>query len=292
MAGSTLPLAEVTRRHNITFRKGLGQNLLLDENINRIMVEAAALTPEDAVVEVGAGLGALTARLAERAGKVLAVEIDPRFMPVLEERFAGVENVVLFRGDVLNHDPDKLVEEFLGAPTRLKMVSNLPYYITTPLLFHFWESPIFFERIVVMVQEEVGHRMTSAVNTHDYGVLALAARYYSDVDIVHHVPRTCFAPRPKVDSCIVRLRNRAPLPFPEVGHDFLFALIHAAFAKRRKTLRNTLVRTPPQGVSAEAAEAAFAATGIDPSRRPQTLSLEDFAALARAMMRHGGATPQ
>lgn len=267
----------------IRFKKGLGQNLLLDDNINRIMVDAAALTTDDGVLEVGAGLGALTTRLCDRAGKVLAIEIDATFMPVLEERLAGRENLSLFRGDILNHELDKLVDEYLPGMTTLKMVSNLPYYITTPILFHFWEEPVHFERLVVMVQEEVGMRMTAPVGAHDYGVLTLASALYGDVDIVHRVPASCFKPRPKVDSCIVRIRNRAEPKHPGVDPMFILRVIRTAFAQRRKTIRNTLAKGSPLGVLEEKVLDALETLGIDPGRRPQTLSLDEFAALAKAL---------
>lgn len=283
-----MALRDLVEQHGIRFKKSLGQNLLLDENINRIMVDTASLTRDEDVVEVGAGLGALTERLRQVARRVLAVEIDRSFMPVLEERFGDAENVVLFRGDILNHELDKLVDEFLPGANTLKMVSNLPYYITTPILFHFWESERFFERLVVMVQEEVGLRMVAPVGSADYGKLALAARYYAEVDIVHKVPRTCFRPMPKVDSCIVRLRNRREPLYPDVDGALLMNLISAAFVQRRKTLRNSLIKSGALGIGPESATEAFAASGIDPGRRPQTLSLDEFAALAREVVSRGG----
>ncbi|MFP4171664.1 MAG: 16S rRNA (adenine(1518)-N(6)/adenine(1519)-N(6))-dimethyltransferase RsmA [Candidatus Hydrogenedentota bacterium] len=276
-------LQDMCREYNIRFKKQLGQNLLLDDNINRIMVDAAALSEEDDVIEVGAGLGALTEKLYPLARRILAIEIDPSFMPCLEDRFETVDNIRLFRGDVLNHEPRKLAEEYLPGPDRLKMASNLPYYITTPILFHFWESSLHFDRMIVMVQAEVAERLCAGVNTANYGVLALAAEYYSEVDIVHHVPKTCFRPMPKVDSCVVRLRNRETPLYPGVAHDLLFGIIHKAFRQRRKTLRNTLGKAPELGIDRDAALDALSETGIDPSRRPQTLTLAEFAAVAKAL---------
>jgi 16S rRNA (adenine1518-N6/adenine1519-N6)-dimethyltransferase len=278
-----VPLRDLVARYGIRLKKGLGQNLLLDDNINAIMVDAAALTDEDSVIEVGAGLGALTQRMIPKAGHVLAVEIDPSFTPCLEDRFGEHPNFTLFRGDVLNHEVSKLVEEFLPNPKRLKMVSNLPYYITTPLLFHFWESDVPFERMVVMVQEEVAERLVAPVNSPNYGVLALAARYYAEVDIVHRVPRTCFKPVPNVDSCVVRLRARPERPYPDLEPKDLFAVTRTAFAQRRKTLRNSLVKSGNLGASKDAVLAALDAAGVDPGRRPQTLNLDEFAAIARAL---------
>lgn len=281
-------LQELCKKYHIRFKKSLGQNLLLDDNINRIMVEAAALTSEDDVVEVGAGLGALTDHLYGRARRVLAVEIDRTFMPCLEDRFLGVDNVILFRGDILNHSLDELLDEYLPGAGQFKMVSNLPYYITTPILFHFWESPVRFARMVVMTQEEVALRLAASVNSSDYGVPTLAAHYYGDVDIVHKVPRTCFRPVPRVDSCIVRLHGRETPLYPDLDGRFLTRVIRAAFAQRRKTLRNSLARSRRLGLPAEVVLEAMAAATIDPGRRPQTMTLDEFAVLARAIRARSG----
>lgn len=279
------PLRDMCMRHGIRFKKGLGQNLLLDDNINRIMVEAADLTPDDVVIEVGSGLGALTRRIVVRAGHVLCVEIDATFIPVLEEQFGNMPHVKLFRGDILNHSLVKLVDEFLPKRDEYKLLSNLPYYITTPILFHFLESPLYFSRIIVMMQAEVGDRLVAEVNSSEYGILAVAGRMYANVDIVHHVPASCFVPRPKVDSCIVRFRcHREPLAGADTP--FTMKLVRAAFSQRRKTLRNSLLKSGAFGAPQAAVEAAFEETGIDPGRRPQTLSVEDFIALAKATRRH------
>lgn len=277
------PLRDLVARYNIRLKKGLGQNLLLDDNINAIMVDAAALTREDEVVEVGAGLGALTQRLLAQAGQVLAIEIDTSFAPCLKDRFGDDPRFRLFRGDVLNHDLSKLLHEFLPGAAHLKAVSNLPYYITTPLLFHFWESGVPFERMVVMVQEEVAQRLVAPVNAPNYGVLSLAARYYAEVDIVHRVSRTCFKPVPKVDSCIVRFRSRKAPLYSDVDAASLFAITRAAFSQRRKTLRNALTRSGHLDAPREAVLAAMEEANVDPGQRPQTLELDEYAAIARAL---------
>jgi len=274
-------LRDMCRKYGIRFKKGLGQNLLLDDNINRIMTDAADLSRADDVGEVGAGLGALTRRLAACAGRVLAVEIDASFMPSLEDQFGGSPHIKLFRGDILNHEIPRLLDEFLPGGSQYKMVSNLPYYITTPILFQFLESPVPFSRIVVMIQEEVGQRMVAPVNTPEYGVLGIAARLHAEIDIVHRVPASCFVPRPKVDSCIVRLRRRASVWDLGVESAFLIKVVRAAFQQRRKTLRNSLAGSAGFGVPKTAVLAAFEAAGIDPGRRPQTLDIPEFAALAR-----------
>ena len=278
---AAMPLREMCARYGIRCKKALGQNLLLDDNINRIMVEAAALTASDDVVEVGAGLGALTRRLVAQAGRVLAVEIDASFMPCLEDQFGEMPHVRLFRGDILNHSLAHLLEDHLPGGTCFKMVSNLPYYITTPILFHFLEAPVRFSRLVVMLQEEVGQRLTAPVGSRDYGVLTLAAQCHAAVDIVHRVPASCFVPRPKVDSCIVRFRcHEAPL-FPDVATPFLVKVVRAAFAQRRKTLRNALTRSGNFGAPKDAVLQAMTAAGVDPERRAQTVTLQEFAHLAK-----------
>lgn len=275
-------LRELCVRHNIRFKKALGQNLLLDDNINGIMVNAAALDVSDSVIEVGAGLGALTKHLVRQAGRVLAVEIDASFMPCLEEQFGSRENIRLFRGDILNHDPTNLVDEYLPDPQRLKVVSNLPYYITTPVLFHFLESRLHFERIVVMTQFEVGQRMTAPVGADNYGALSIAARLYAETDIVHRVPASCFLPKPKVDSCIVRLRCRPEPPLPGMDVRQTMRVVRATFSKRRKTLRNTLTGGI-LGLTREEALAALDQANIDAGRRPQTLDWREFADLSTAV---------
>lgn len=278
-----MSLYDLCQKYDIKFKKSLGQNLLLDDNINRIMVDAAGIAGDDFVIEVGAGLGALTARLGALAKGLLSIEIDRTFMPCLEDQFGAMENIRLFRGDVLNHPVEKLLDEFLPGGGVYKMVSNLPYYITTPILFHFWESSVHFDRIVVMVQEEVGQRMVAQVGASDYGAFSLAARYYAEVDLVHKVPNTCFKPQPKVHSCIVRCRARKEPLYPGLEGRFLLSIVRTAFSQRRKTLRNSLTR--PDGIDApkELTLDAMDAAGIDASRRPQTLTLDEFAELAREL---------
>lgn len=278
-----MSLRDLCERYNIRFKKSLGQNLLLDDNINRIMSGAASLSPADDVIEVGAGLGALTHHLCAAAGRVLAVEIDASFMPCLEDQFRDVPNVRLFRGDILNHSLPKLLGEFIPDGVSYKMVANLPYYITTPILFHFLESPVRFSCLVIMLQEEVAMRLVASPSTKDYGVLTLGARLLAEVDIVHKVPASCFTPRPKVDSCIVRLRTRTEPLYPNLDNRFLMKLIRAAFSQRRKTLRNSLTKSGAFGASKEAVLEAFEAAGIDSTRRPETLELAEFAALAEAV---------
>ncbi|HOV33200.1 MAG TPA: 16S rRNA (adenine(1518)-N(6)/adenine(1519)-N(6))-dimethyltransferase RsmA [Candidatus Hydrogenedens sp.] len=275
-------LKDLCKTYNIHFKKRLGQNLLLDDNIHRIMVEAANLSEEDSVIEVGAGLGALIWHLVQYAGRVLAVEIDPSFMPCLEHRFGHLPHVRLFRGDILNHELEDLVNEFIPGGLHYKMVSNLPYYITTPILFHFLESSVNFEQIVVMVQYEVGMRMSAVHGTKEYGVLSLAVQSLYHVDLVHSVPRTCFIPRPEVDSCIVRLRKINPPAISMEKRNKIMQVVHAAFSQRRKSLKNALSKSSLQYPASLVIEALQLAN-IDPSRRAETLSWNDFVSLTEKL---------
>lgn len=277
MLGPAPALRDLVAQYGIRFKKSLGQNLLLDDNINRILVEAAGLSLDDHVVEVGAGLGALTRRIAMQAGQLLSVEIDATFLPCLQQQFGHLDHVKLFRGDILNHSLPKLVDEFIPGGTTHKLIANLPYYITTPVLFHFLESPLFFSRIVVMLQMEVGERLAAQVNTEEYGVLTIAGQLYADVDIVHRVPSACFIPRPKVDSCVVRFRCHPRTGGTEEKRAIM-KVVRAAFSQRRKTLRNSL--TTSYGAPKDVILAALAAADIDENRRPQTLSKDDFVRLA------------
>lgn len=276
-------LKDLCKTYNIRFKKRLGQNLLLDDNIHRIMVEAAHLSEEDSVIEVGAGLGALTWHLVQHAGKVLAVEIDPSFMPCLEHRFGHLPHVRLFRGDILNHELEDLVNEFLPCGLHYKMVSNLPYYITTPILFHFLESSVNFEQIVIMVQYEVGMRMSAVYGTKEYGVLSLAVQSLYHVDMVHSVPRTCFIPRPEVDSCIVRLRKINPPQISMEQRKKIMQVVHAAFSQRRKSLKNALSKPPTLQYSTSMVMEALQLAKIDPNRRAETLSWNDFVLLTEKL---------
>ncbi|MCA1901437.1 MAG: 16S rRNA (adenine(1518)-N(6)/adenine(1519)-N(6))-dimethyltransferase RsmA [Candidatus Hydrogenedens sp.] len=273
------PLRDLCRQYNIRLKKRLGQNLLLDDNIHRIMIEAGGLNKEDAVIEVGAGLGALTWHIVHYAGRVLAVEIDPSFMPCLENRFGHLPHVKLFRGDILNHEISDLIDTFLPGASHYKMLSNLPYYITTPVLFHFLECSVNFERIVVMVQYEVGARMSAIAGTKDYGVLSLAVQSLYHVDLVHFVPRTCFVPRPEVDSCIVRLRKINPPIISLEKRKHVLQVIHACFSQRRKNLKNALGKSPLLQLPMSSVLEGLQIAGIDPTRRAETLTWDDFVRL-------------
>jgi len=269
----------------IRLKKSLGQNILLDRNINLKMVEAAQVEETDLVVEVGAGYGGLTELLAQRAGTVFAIEIDHRFEPTLEEKFGACSNATIFIGDVLNHDLAELLAPCLPHGGSLKMVSNLPYYITSPILEHFLESTLYFETIVVMVQKEVAARLVAQPGTRDYGVLSAVAQFYAELDKIRDVPRTCFRPAPDVDSTIVRFRCRSRTAVEGKDKGFLFRVIRAGFGERRKMLKNALLRSSELQVSRAALDEAFHAAQIDGNRRAETLDLDEFVRLAETLQR-------
>ena len=267
----------------IRLKKSLGQNILLDRNINRKMVEAAEVAESDLVVEVGAGYGGLTEFIAQRAGAVFAIEIDHRFGPILEGKFGALANVTIFIGDVLNHDLAELLTPCLTPQGPLKMVSNLPYYITSPILEHFLESTLFFETMVVMVQKEVAERLTARPGTRDYGVLSLAAQFYAELDKIRDVPRTCFRPVPDVDSAIVRFRCRSRPVVEGKDREFLFRVIRAGFGERRKMLKNALSRSGKLEIPRPALDEALRTAQIDGNRRAETLDLDEFVRLSETL---------
>jgi len=270
-------------QQRIRLRKGLGQHILLDPNINRKMVEIADVGDRDLVVEVGAGHGGLTRLLAERAGAVFALEIDARFEPILNGKFGTSSNVTIFIGDVLNHDLTDLLAAHLPHDGLLKMVSNLPYYITSPILEQFLESDLFFETMVVMVQKEVAGRLTAEPGSREYGVLSLAARFYAEVDAIRDVPKTCFRPVPDVDSTIVRFRCRRKTAVEGEEKAFLFHVIRAGFGERRKMLKNALARSAELAISREEVDQALETADVRGERRAETLDLDEFLRLARAL---------
>lgn len=266
-------------------RKWLGQNFLVDANIARKIVEEAGLKPRDIVVEIGPGLGALTQELARRAGLVIALEIDRGLVSALREIVTGIENVRLVEGDALKTDFDELVREVLGVEDRgrlpgYKIVANLPYCITSPLLLHLLGNNFNIQYLVVMLQAEVAERLVARPGGKDYGALTVFVQYFTEPQIIMRVPRTVFYPRPEVDSAVVRLLVRPQPPGEIEDREFFFRVVRAAFAQRRKTLANAL-RTLT--CAREPVEAALSEAGIAPLRRGETLSLEEFVRLSRSL---------
>jgi len=237
--GTPTATARIIRKYDFCFQKKYGQNFLVDANILQKIVASAGITREDCVMEIGPGIGALTQYLAESAGQVIAVEIDRKLIPILEETLADYHNVTIVNEDILKVDIGRLArEKNNGRP--LKMVANLPYYITTPIIMGLFENRAPLQSMTVMVQKEVADRMQVGPGTKDYGALSLAVQYYAEPEIIMNVPPTCFMPRPNVGSTVIRLTGRREKPVKVRDEKLLFSVIRAAFNQRRKTLANAL----------------------------------------------------
>ena len=266
---------EVIQKYNFNFKKSFGQNFLIDSHVIDKIIRAAEITPEDNVLEIGPGIGTLTQYLAESAGKVAAVEIDEKLIPVLEETLAEYDNVRVINEDILKCDIDSI---FGGEP--FKVVANLPYYITTPIIMGLLEGKSHFDSLTVMIQKEVADRMKAGPGTKDYGALSLAVQYYAEPYLAANVPPNCFMPRPNVGSAVIRLKRR-PEPAVQVKDEkLLFGLIRAAFMERRKTLLNAVKNSKELDISKERVEEVLTELGIDTRIRGEALNLEQFALLA------------
>jgi 16S rRNA (adenine1518-N6/adenine1519-N6)-dimethyltransferase len=270
-------MREVLGRHGFHFSKSLGQNFLVDGAVLDRIADGAELTDQDAVLEVGPGIGVLTQVLCERAGQVVAVEIDRALLPVLEETLADYDNVEVVHGDILKLNlPELFDQKFVGQ--QVKVVANLPYYITTPIIMNFFEQKLPVERIVVMVQKEVADRMQAVPSTKAYGTLSIAVQYYAQARVVTVVPSGAFFPPPNVDSAVIALVRRDQPAVQVQDEAFFFRVVKAAFAQRRKTLPNTLSST--MGISKDLIRQALDQAGIDPKRRGESLNLDEFGRLS------------
>lgn len=275
---------EVLQKYNFSFQKKFGQNFLIDTHVLDKIIQSANITKDDMVLEIGPGIGTMTQYLAQAAGKVIAVEIDKNLIPILEDTLSGYDNVRVINEDVLKLDLKKLAdEENNGKP--VKVVANLPYYITTPIIMGLFENEVPVESITVMVQKEVADRMQTGPGNKDYGALSLAVQYYADPYIVANVPPNCFMPRPKVGSAVIRLTRHAQTPVQVENEKLLFQIIRASFNQRRKTLANGLKNYEGLSFEKETIEAAIAECGFSPSVRGEALSLEEFAKLANVLGR-------
>ena len=278
----------VLERHGFTFKKSFGQNFLTDTNILQKIVDTAEIDKNVNVIEIGPGIGALTEFLAENAAEVMAFEIDERLVPILEDTLRDHDNVKVINEDVLKADLQTRVKEFENPNLPIKVVANLPYYITTPILMHLIESKIPFEEFVVMMQKEVADRISAEPNTKAYGSLSIAVQYYMTAKVAFVVPRTVFVPAPNVDSAILKMTRRKQ-PLVEVkDEDFFFRVSKASFLHRRKTLWNNL--TSHFGKSEEVKnklEQALENATIKPSIRGEALSISDFARLSDALREAG-----
>ncbi len=272
----------ILQKYNFRFQKKFGQNFLIDSRILDKIIKAAGITQEDFVLEIGPGIGTMTQYLCENARAVAAVEIDRNLIPILEETLGMYPNVEIIHQDILKMDLAQLArEKNCNAP--IKVVANLPYYITTPIIMGLFESRMPLDGITVMVQKEVADRMQASPGTKDYGALSLAVQYYSYPKITAHVPPNSFIPRPKVGSCVIHLSKRQEPPLPVSDEKLLFAIIRASFQQRRKTLANGLQNAPGLPIGKELAMQALESLGLSPSIRGEALSLEQFIQLSNAL---------
>ena len=285
--GNFTNTSEILRKYQFRMQKKYGQNFLIDTNILHKIVEAAQITKEDCVLEIGPGIGTMTQHLAEAAGRVIAVEIDKELIPILEETLAPYGNITLLHADILKVDLQKLSEE-QGIDRPFKVVANLPYYITTPIIMELFESHVPLESITVMVQSEVADRMQVGPGTKDYGALSLAVQYFAKPEVMVRVPASCFMPRPNVDSTVIRLTRHDNPPVEVEDEAYLFAIVRASFNQRRKTLVNGLVNAGNLGVSKEQVEDVLGQMGLSKTVRGETFTLERFAELSNRLGRVKG----
>lgn len=271
---------EVVQKHNFKFSKSLGQNFLIDTNVIDRILEGARVKEGDYVIEVGPGIGTLTKEMGRTAEKVVAIEIDKTLIPILEETLSDFPNIEVINQDILKVDVQELVKEKLnGGP--VKLVANLPYYITTPIVMKFLEEDIPVTDIVVMVQKEVADRMNAKPNTKDYGALSVAVQYYCDTEIVAKAPRHMFMPQPNVDSTVIGLHIREEKKYNVDNEDIFFKTVKASFGQRRKTLLNSLGGLG--FLSKDQIKEALQEANIDEKRRGETLTIEEFATLSNVI---------
>ena len=272
---------EVLQKYHFNFQKKFGQNFLIDTHVLDKIISAAGITKDDFVLEIGPGIGTTTQYLACAAREVVAVEIDKNLIPILEDTLQDYENVSVINDDILKVDIAALAEEKnQGRP--IKVVANLPYYITTPIIMGLFEKNVPLESITVMVQKEVADRMQVGPGTKDYGALSLAVQYYAEPYIVANVPPNCFMPRPSVGSAVIRLTRHREMPVQVKDEKLMFRLIRASFNQRRKTLANGLKNSPELQFSKEEIETAIETLGKGASVRGEALTLEEFAKLANS----------
>ena len=276
---------EILQKYQFTFQKKFGQNFLIDTHVLDKIIRAADIGKEDMVLEIGPGIGTMTQYLAEAAGKVIAVEIDKNLIPILSDTLSGYENVQIINEDVLKLDIQRLVEEE-NAGRPIKVVANLPYYITPPIIMGLFESHVPLHSVTVMVQKEVADRMQTGPGNKDYGALSLAVQYYAEPYIVANVPPNCFMPRPKVGSAVIRLTRHEKPPVEVEDERLLFDIIRASFNQRRKTLANGLNNSDRLDIPKEAITEAIQQLGKGPSVRGETLTLEEFAKLSNSLWQY------
>ncbi|GLB27888.1 ribosomal RNA small subunit methyltransferase A [Lacrimispora xylanolytica] len=277
--GNPQKTIEIIQKYEFMFQKKFGQNFLIDTHVLDKIILAAGVTKEDCVLEIGPGIGTMTQYLAENAGHVVAVEIDSNLIPILKETLADYDNVTVIHDDILKVDINKIAQDYNGGRP-IKVVANLPYYITTPIIMGLFEGGVPIDNITVMVQKEVADRMQVGPGSKDYGALSLAVQYYAEPYIVANVPPNCFMPRPGVGSAVIRLTRHKTSPVEVMEPDLMFRLIRASFNQRRKTLQNGLNNSPEVSFTKEQIIEAIEQMGLSPSVRGETLTLKEFAGLS------------
>ncbi len=276
-------MLDLLRRHDFFIKKRLGQNFLVDPQVTSDILEASRIQPEDVVLEIGPGLGALTVALSEKASKVYAVELDRKLCEILREVLVACRNVEIIQEDIIHVDLKKLLKPYPAK--RVKVVANLPYYVTTPILMNLLESHLKIGSLVVMVQKEVAERMAALPGNKTYGSLSIAVQYHAQPQIVRHVPPSAFVPQPKVDSSVVRMAIYQKRPYQPKDEELFSLVVRGAFGKRRKTLVNALIQAPHFPFTKPQLLSALERTKIDPQRRGETLSIPEFVRLSDALTR-------
>lgn len=277
--GNPQKTIEIIKKYEFAFQKKFGQNFLIDTHVLDKIIAAAGVTKDDCVLEIGPGIGTMTQYLAENARHVVAVEIDSNLIPILNETLADYENVTVIHADILKVDINQITEQYNGGRP-IKVVANLPYYITTPIIMGLFENKVPIDNITVMVQKEVADRMQVGPGSKDYGALSLAVQYYAEPYIVANVPPNCFMPRPNVGSAVIRLTRHKEPPVKAEDSGLMFRLIRASFNQRRKTLQNGLNNSPEIPFTKEQITEAVESLGLGPSIRGEALTLEQFASLS------------
>lgn len=280
-------IKDIKARHDFQLSRSLGQNFLTDKNIIDKIVEAPEIGPHDLVIEIGPGIGVLTAEAARRAAKVVAVEIDRKLIPILKETLAEFDNIEILNQDILKTDFHEILEqnrEYNGQKIEgVKIIGNLPYYITTPIIMKILEEGVLADSITIMMQKEVADRLKAPPGSRTYGAISAAVAYYCRVDHVANVPKEVFIPQPKVDSAVLKLSLRKEKPLELANEKLFFQCIKAGFGQRRKTLLNSL--TGVGGYTKGQVESALSEAGIDSKRRAETLGIEEFGKVANALQR-------
>lgn len=267
---------ELVKKYGFKFTKSLGQNFLIDDTVVLDIVEGAEVSSEDLVIEIGPGVGTLTVELLKKAKKVIAIELDKALIPILNEELKEFDNLEIINEDAMKVD----FNELIGEEKSVKIVANLPYYVTTPIIANLLKGNYNFKSITIMIQKEVAERINAVPGTKDYGALTLLVKYYCDTKIVRHVPPTSFIPKPKVDSIVIRLDKLENFRVSSIDEKMLFRVIRESFNMRRKTLWNSIKSI---GLTKDGMERAFEKSGIDQNRRGETLSIEEFSKLSDAI---------